>query len=95
VRSAASRRDQKVLPDRVATIFAQRAFGRSQTLKEQCQRQAAPTVPIDNDTYRAIFELHELGHILGGTSNDSTDSQRSLDYDQTIIQKCFPQLIAK
>ena len=53
------------------------------------------TGPISNNDYYAIFELHELGHILGAFSDDSTSTQESLDNDATIIEKCFPQLIKK
>ena len=46
----------------------------------------------NDDTFWAIFELHELGDILRGLTNDINDPSLSLKNTQTVIDKCFKDL---
>lgn len=41
------------------------------------------------DSFRASYILHELGHILGGFSDDSRNSQQSLDFHGTVLRDCL------
>jgi hypothetical protein len=44
---------------------------------------------LDADTFRAIYLLHELGHILGGYANDKGDSNTSIGFTKKVIDDCF------
>jgi hypothetical protein len=50
------------------------------------------TATIDDNTFWAIFELHQLGHISGKFPDDTGNSAASEKNDKTVITKCFPEL---
>jgi hypothetical protein len=58
------------------------------------QSAGVPAGTFNDDTFWAVQELHELGHILGGFRSDVGNASLSLSYTKTVIQNCFPQLCA-
>jgi hypothetical protein len=51
------------------------------------------TGSMTSDLFWAIFELHELGHILNGLKSDKDKADLSSTNTDTVIKNCFKDLV--